>query len=89
VSWQAALPAGIRRGRRGPKQRVSKEQEEEKLFIVKNKKFLTKYYFPGPLGLSILYSSAKTLVLVLRGRIHTKRINLSNLQPFRIRREVL
>lgn len=36
----------------------------------------------------MIYSSAKTLVLVLRGRIQIRRFNLS-LQPFRIRREVL
>jgi hypothetical protein len=30
VSWQAALPAGIRSGRSGRKERVSKEQQEEK-----------------------------------------------------------
>lgn len=36
----------------------------------------------------MIYSSAKTLVLVLRGRIKIRRFNLS-LKPFRIRREVL
>jgi len=37
-------------------------------------------------GLSIIYSSAIAIAIVLRGRINTKRFNLSNLQPFRIRR---
>jgi len=38
------------------------------------------------IGLSILNSSAIALAIVLRGRIKTKRFNLSYLQPFRIRR---